>query len=428
MSRLDPYNCGNGCAPNDCGCEDDCNPCCENALQLIVTRGLPQGKPNPCRDLPIAYDATTGCLYVWTESSGWFEATGVQVEMDDTDASGRGDLWRITTCSEAVEIVNSRNTSLSLAGTALTLAQTYGGPVSVDLSDIGSYVDSFSITGDQITLTQTNGRPSFSIEVPWDRICVAAEPITDAANHMVLVCGPNGVKKIDPLDLPVPELCFEEPPQFDGCGVAESAVLFEDGGCWKLGIRSTAAKRSYQMTAGQGDVNKPLNQEFVWPDDFGTAGTNYYTTEGLRAADNNGAGTINEALARNNVVAGTSFDLACPTQFTHTAAFSVRRAADADTAYSQATTFLYRWRINGGAWLYPRLPSGAIALQRVFNSLATIETRIEERGYSAGTVDVQLLAVHANAADPTRFDVWTYVAGQGGARTPNVSLTPITSV
>lgn len=159
-NTLDPYACGPAC----------CEPACDTVPAVIITVGEPEQPPNPCSHLPIAYDAEHGCFYLWTENSGWFEASGVAVAGDSPETKTNvptNDHWVVKVCTTAEEIYNSRNTALALSSAfQLKLSQTYGAALTVDLSGLDSYVDGLSINSSGVlTLTQTEGKETKTVNL-----------------------------------------------------------------------------------------------------------------------------------------------------------------------------------------------------------------------------------------------------------------------
>lgn len=256
--------------------------------------------------------------------------------------------------------------------------------------------------------------------------CAAAELIDDPDNHQVLLCGPNGVKKIDPGDL-LSEVCLSEPTRFDGCGTNEQVVMQRDAnGCWRLGIMSTQAKRTYRADAGNGGVNKPLNGSYVWPTEFASPAT----IDQLRAADNHGTGTIPEALIQDNIVANVSMTLPCRTLFSITNRIGVSGSLTLEQAYTASASLSYRYRVDGGAWIYPRVNSATegnnlISFARSFNAL--------DRNYSldwlltlpAGDIEWQMIVASNSTTNVSPIVVSTYTDETGIASSPSANFTPV---
>ena len=319
----DPYACGPQCCDTD--------PCDKDPLEILITNGMPQGKPDPCDHLPIAYDAATGCFYLWHENSGWFEASGVEVSMEDTDAAGRGDLWRVRVCENEIEIVNSRNYEFGLealdddpAGRPrhLVLKQTHGPSLTVDLNDLDSWVNGLTITPSPtlpgryvLNLTQTQNRPSLEVLLPafltdvdWDDLCEHAElvsPMPDEA--LVLICTDDGVKVVDPSDM-LDDLCFNIPDLGTQCGVAQQLVALQDPDdptCFRLARYNAATTTiasfgSDTVYTNAHNLQRPANPA--------TPATYYdYTTLSADAV----AGTIDLAKLNTTRVATQTVNIEC---------------------------------------------------------------------------------------------------------------------
>lgn len=179
MSHLDPYACG-----PKCGC-DKCDPCDEEKpLEIIITVGPPQAEPDHCTQLPIAYDADNGCFYLWTEQSGWFEATGIEWEVEHDD-NGFDHRLRLTHCGEDTFFINSKNTALEIdvrnvteenpfGNPWLIIRQTQGPNLEVNLSALDSWVTTFALIPPaspgapyQLRLNQNRGRPNYLVPLPF---------------------------------------------------------------------------------------------------------------------------------------------------------------------------------------------------------------------------------------------------------------------
>lgn len=157
---LDPYACG----PT---CDSDC---CDTPLAVIITTGTPTDEPDPCVNLPIAYDATNGCFYLWTKNSGWFEASGVEIAGDSPSSKTMvpaNDHWVMKSCTDSEELYNSRNLAMTVDSSfVLKLTQTYGSAVTIDLSELDSYVSGLSISdAGVLTLTQTQGKGTKTVDL-----------------------------------------------------------------------------------------------------------------------------------------------------------------------------------------------------------------------------------------------------------------------
>lgn len=435
---LDPYACGPQC------CTDD--PCDKDPLEILITNGMPQGKPDPCDHLPIAYDAATGCFYLWQENSGWFEASGVRIQHNDTDTTGTGDNWDIEVCDQAIKIYNSRNTELELevAGNDvagfpqhLVLRQTNGPSLTVDLSPLDSWVTALSIVQDgddySLRLTQSAGRPTLTVPLPdwltsvatddsingdgtaddplsvnWDDLCEEAESLSSMPDDaQIIICASTGVKKVTPDSL-LADLCYNDVPDLGlTCGNTSRLILVTDAdGCDRLAridsVGVTLASGRYWNVRGA----KPENTSgYVLPDDFPTPNLYYSVADYLAdgGTDPNDRSGINDAIITNSRVAAASFAVPCTKLYNFLVSALFVREATAEEAYSRYATLSFRWRVDGGQWFYATTPGTGQVTQ--FAARFAIEGRIDVDTtitLPEGNVDMELfyLSSDYNAGDP----------------------------
>lgn len=456
MSTLDPFACGPQC------CDDPCDK--KDPLEILITNGAPQGKPDPCDHLPIAYDAATGCFYLWHENSGWFEASGVEVSMEDTDAAGRGDTWRVKVCSDEIEIVNSRNYEFGLealdtdpAGRPrhLVLKQTHGPTLTVDLNDLDSWVSAFTIQplpggGYALRIEQTAGRPTLTLPLPkwlltvatddtidgngttdspltvnWDAICAAAETVTDADGHRVILCGPDGVKGIDPSDL-LTDICFDNVPDLGSqCGVVDQLVLVTNNGCGSL-AKTRAATQAQSVLYFQQVASPRLPDNtggYSIPADLPNP-SNYYTradyvsdggvnmTSGVTGSVRPAPG-LNEAKISNSRWGSVSWENACQNTYELEVNIAHAKMDTAEAAYDAWSGVGFRFRVNGGAWNYPFSPGpGTLNIFAGDNGLLGTRQVSTQLGIPAGAIDFEVFYIGNTTPETTvRWQANTFVPG-----------------
>lgn len=228
-------------------------------------------------------------------------------------------------------------------------------------------------------------------------------------------------------------MCLSEPQEFDGCGSVKTAIMFEDEenpGCWKLGVYSQTASDGQIATPGKGHVNQPLNELFIWPDDFGA---NRYTVSELYADDEGGtttggSGTIDETRIAENIVSGVTFQNPCRTRFEIVMRLNQVAEATAEAAYQNNTWLYYRYRVDNGNWIYSRNNTAGGVTQRIsrfyqFNGITAVSEATNTITLPAGLIDFQMLALAPNPeVQGARFNVGTYEPGTGIPAQPTSRL------
>lgn len=461
MSCKDPYACGPQCS---------CDPCDKpRPLEVVVTAGPPQGEPNPCDNLPIAYDATNGCFYLWEENTGWFEASGISFEVADTDPNGTGDRLILTKCGENTVFFNSRNTAIRLEhrGTSdndgaewLVLEQTHGPDVEVNLSDLDSYVTALSLNNGNhvLTLTQNQGKPNQTVNltylkqtetdntitgdgtaddplsVNWNRLCADTEvtPVLPE-DATVLFCTAGGIGKapLPPVDLAG---CIDGnfPDIGELCGDPLYLVLVDDGGCSRIATYSpTGSAARYVGTFSDAQPQLPQGQtDLVIPAVF-TDPTQFYRWNDLVADDNEGAGTIDEAKLQNSKLTRVEFDLECRQRLTSDTYLTLVNPTDVQDAYSQRMRVLYRYRTDGGPWVYNRIQAtNRIATGLPINAIGSDGHVWSEnpRLYGPGHIEVETFYIgdgsSVNPVPLVELKANTHPAGSGFVPFPRTHMGP----
>lgn len=252
-----------------------------------------------------------------------------------------------------------------------------------------------------------DGVATMCLEIAWDRVCAEAELVTDPAGHTVLLCGPNGVKKIDPDSL-LADLCYNDVPDLGlTCGNTSRLILVTDAdGCDRLAridsVGVTLASGRYWNVRGA----KPENTSgYVLPDDFPTPNLYYSVADYLAdgGTDPNDRSGINDAIITNSRVAAASFVVPCTKLYNFLVSALFVREATAEEAYSRYATLSFRWRVDGGQWFYATTPGTGQVTQ--FAARFAIEGRIDVDTtitLPEGNVDMELfyLSSDYNAGDP----------------------------
>lgn len=462
MSCKDPYACGPQCS---------CDPCDKpRPLEIVVTAGPPQGEPDPCDNLPVAYDAKNGCFYLWEENTGWFEASGISFEVQDTDPSGTGDRLVLRKCGANTVFFNSRNTAARLEhrGTSdndgaewLVIEQTHGSDVEVNLSDLDSYVTNLELNNANrvLTLTQNQGKPNQTVDltylkitatdgtitgngldgnplsVNWDAICPGSDTVAEVPNDaMMLYCSAGNVEKtnfINAVRKIVSESCFQIADFGEQCSVGNQVVAYHEDGdppdCFRLARVDEATLP--QMNGAYAFVNdgKPDNTTgYVLPDDFPNP-TLYYNRANYQAdggTDPNDRSGIDEATIQNSLIARGEFENPCQQAYTFEGSANFAKEATAEDAYQKTAAVSYRWRVNGGAWNYPYVAATGLVVdfggqeairgQYTFGPIAL--------GLAPGTVEMEVFYI-AEQTGNAKFIANTRVPGAGfGAHNPEFTL------
>lgn len=213
------------------------------------------------------------------------------------------------------------------------------------------------------------------------------------------------------------------------CGTVRQLVLTDDGdGCIKLASYSPT-----DAATGGGDFRTaqphlpPDTQGFFIPDDFAVP-TNYYNLATFQADDANGLGTLNEARILNSRVAAGAFTAACQRTYSLNALMLIQKEPLVADAYAAAARIFWRYRVNGGAWVYPRTGGGQITAVATFNGLALTQAPEGIVTIPAGNIEFQLFYVAEQAGNPTppvRINASTFprVGGLSNGH-PNFTLRP----
>lgn len=308
----------------------------------------------------------------------------------------------------------------------------------VTCEDLGSrgFLDAV-VTEDVITGTGTTVDP-----VRFN--CAAAELVPNPDNRQVLLCGADGVKKIEPSDL-LAEMCFNDVPDLgDVCAVGEQLVLFNDDGCTRLGRVTTSSVRGEISEFADMVPALPENTAgYVLPQDFPVP-NNVYTVSDYVA--DGGVDTarypsalghyrpapgLNAARIQNSRLARFTGTLECARTFDWT--FYYARGEDFTSyAHADGSRFFLGSRIrirpegeNWSPWLYPFTPGpGTLALWTTFNGFE-VRSQFEARNsFPAGDYEWEFFYV--GAADPANNLSVSANTHRNNYATPGprVSITP----
>lgn len=284
------------------------------------------------------------------------------------------------------------------------------------------------------------------LTIKWDQICVEAEEVTVLPqNAKVLICGPGGVKKVDP-SIILEEMCFDNVADMGTtCGTTEQLVLYRDEtGCRKLGLISQAASRSMISNMAEIWTHLPADTSgFIVPNNF-VQPTNFYDLAtfqsdggvdhnpylgGQFGNDRRTAPGVNSARITNSRIAVFSGENACPRVYDGLLVTS-RHGGLTDLATADATVFQMssRMRYKTGAntwtpWLYAFNP-GPGTLSPYFSNNAI--ARSNENNFNiymlAGEYELEFFYM-APQDTPLRLGANTYTSGFG-TPAPRVSLKP----
>lgn len=218
--------------------------------------------------------------------------------------------------------------------------------------------------------------------------------------------------------------CLKAPSRLSGCGSREQVVMQEkEDGCWEMGILSVEAKQILRLGAAYPRVRNPLGAIYKWPQDFGPL---YERIDFINAEK---AGTVDESRLEGNIVAGRSFTLNCPTDFSLDLYTLVDQPDNINDAYASRTSFTYRYRVDGGDWVYLRSNSDGpdtVATTSYYNAISAQISR--EYGTSvlpAGDIDIELLAFRGDTShEATTLLVGRYEITSGFYNAPLLTLRP----
>lgn len=264
-----------------------------------------------------------------------------------------------------------------------------------------------------------DGVATMCLEIAWDRICAEAELVTDPAGHTVLMCGPDGVKKITPSDL-LSDICFTDVPDMGSvCGLGEQLVLFNDNGCMRLGRVTTSSVRSAasefaDMVPGlpENTGGYTLPENFPVPNDVYSV-TDYMADGGINSTRYPGAlgssrpapPTLNAARIQNSRLARFTGTLECIRTFDWTfyyvrgEVFSTYTEADSSRFQLGTRTRIRPQGENWSPWLYPFTPgTGTLALWTTFNGFEVQDQFDGSISFPAG--DYELEFFYVGAPDP----------------------------
>lgn len=255
--------------------------------------------------------------------------------------------------------------------------------------------------------------------------CANAELIPDPEDHQVLLCGPQGVKKIDPNDL-LSELCFNDVPDLGAqCGTVDQLVLITRDGCGTLAKTRAATQVQNQLYFQQvASPRLPQNTAgYTIPDNLPNP-TNYYnyedyvsdggvsTTSGLTASARPAPG-LNEARIANSRWGSVRWENACLNTYQLEVNIAHAKMDSADAAYDAWSGVGFRFRANGGAWNYP-FSSGPGTLNIFAGDNAILGNRqvTTQLAIPEGTIDFEVFYI--GSTTPERTAKWranTYIPG-----------------
>lgn len=270
-----------------------------------------------------------------------------------------------------------------------------------------------------------DGEAAMCLEIAWDRICAEAELVTDPAGHTVLMCGPGGVKKIDPNDL-LSELCFNDVPDLGSqCGVVDQLVLVTNNGCGSLAktraatqaqsvlyFQQVASPRLPDNTGGYsipGDLPNPSNY-YTRADYVSDGGVNTASgvTGGVRPAPG-----LDEAKVSNSRWGSASWENACPNTYELEVNIAHVKMGSAEAAYDAWSGVGFRFRVNGGDWNYPFSPGpGTLNIFAGDNGLLGTRQVSTQLGIPAGAIDFEVFYIGNTTPETTvGWQANTFVPG-----------------
>lgn len=224
----------------------------------------------------------------------------------------------------------------------------------------------------------------------------------------------------------------EFPDIGDLCGDPQYLVLVNDGECSRIGTYSpTGTTGTYVGTFSDAQPQLPQGQtDLIIPDVFDDP-TEFYRWNDLVSDDNDGAGTINETILQNSKISRVVFDLDCRQRLGSETQLVLENPDDVQEAYSQRMRVLFRYRTNGGPWVYNRIPAtNRLATGLPINSLSSSGYVREEnpRNYGPGHIEVETFYVGdgstTNQIPLTKLKANTHPAGSGFVPYPRTTMRP----
>ena len=256
-------------------------------------------------------------------------------------------------------------------------------------------------------------------------VCDESDQIEDPAGHTVVLCGPDGIKRVTPSDL-LSLLCFNDVPDLGSqCGVVDQLVLVTNNGCGSLAKTRAATQVKNQLCFQQ--VASPRLPENTGghsiPDDLPNP-SNYYTraayvsdggvnmTSGVTGSVRPAPG-LNEAKISNSRWGSVSWENACQNTYELEVNIVHAKMDSAEAAYDAWSGVGFRFRVNGGDWNYPFSPGpGTLNTFAGDNGLLGSRQVSTQLGIPAGAIDFEVFYIGNTTPETTvRWQANTFVPG-----------------
>lgn len=239
--------------------------------------------------------------------------------------------------------------------------------------------------------------------------CEESQIVLNPTDRTMVLCGPSGIERITPEDF-LANACFNKVEDIGSrCGNTKQLIFVDVDGCYRLATVETNSGQG-SKTGGFWAVasGKPPNTSgYVLPDDFPTPNYYYNLTDFRNdgGTDPNDRSGLDNTKIENALIAALDepFQNPCNSQFDFLVRVAFTPEATAEEAYSRSCNIGYRYRVDGGDWLYPFISgTGLITAFGDQNSIAgnyNLDTVIS---LPAGAIDFELfyIAPDYNASTP----------------------------
>lgn len=196
--------------------------------------------------------------------------------------------------------------------------------------------------------------------------------------------------------------CIEaELPDVSDVGSCETplyltAVPSEDGTCFTIATFSTASSTNARIrnTLVEGTV----------PDEFPVANLHYESADIIADYPNN----INEATIINSRLNSGDFDLDCETRMSvRTTVYIDHQGEGAGDQFDRRFNIRYRYRVDGGTWVYQETVAGGFAVGNGYSSLNDNVTATDTITFPAGNIEYETFYISYTGVDRSRLSVTT---------------------
>lgn len=325
---------------------------------------------------------------------------------------------------------NDSVTTASMDADAMTVTIVNPDGSSITFPYGGETPEFLVVTDESLTGDGTDANP---LSVNWADLCDNVSAVTDVEDRGVLLCGADdGPVVIDPSDL-LKEMCFDDVPDLgDTCGTVDTLVVVTDAtGCGRLNKTREATKPQYNGFFGQVATWLPPNTlGYTLPADFNITDplTEVYSFTDLVAdggTDPTDRSGVDHAKVGNSVMSRVTIDNPCARVFNVLVQYSQPAYTTAQEAYQRLTNFTFRWRYNGGPWVYVFNPgSGQITAAGGFRGTTSVRDYNTTVALQPGNIEFEVFMLRiGNPTQEGDMNANTYLPGFANGN-PRVTLRP----